>query len=214
VSTWLIAAMAVLCPLLQASEYVVLKNGVKLLVDRYEREGDNIWLYSQHGFEHVPAAEVERFEPLNPPPPPPAKPIPPPKEPPPPGTTERMLHDAAGKHGIPPELVAAVAHAESRNQQSAISPTGAIGVMQLTRATAAYLGANPHDKKQNIDGGVRYLRDLLLRYQEHPEQVAMALAAYNAGPGAVERFRDVPPYQETQSYVRKVIEHYMVLTEQ
>jgi soluble lytic murein transglycosylase-like protein len=97
---------------------------------------------------------------------------------------------------------------ESAYQTNAVSPKGAIGVMQLMPGTARYLQADPHNVEQNIDAGTRLLRELLLKYQDHPDPVRRALAAYNAGEGAVQRHNGVPPYRETQNYVEKVIGKY------
>ena len=97
---------------------------------------------------------------------------------------------------------------ESGYQQKARSSQGAIGVMQLMPSTARYLGADPSDAAQNIDAGTRLLRTLLLKYEGNPNQLALALAAYNAGPGAVDRFGGVPPYVETRRYVDKVIRRF------
>jgi soluble lytic murein transglycosylase-like protein len=74
--------------------------------------------------------------------------------------------------------------------------------------TARHLGVDPTDVEQNIEGGTRYLRELLIKYQHSPNQIALALAAYNAGPGAVQRYQGIPPYQETQQYVRKVLNRF------
>jgi soluble lytic murein transglycosylase-like protein len=93
----------------------------------------------------------------------------------------------------------------------AVSPKGAIGIMQLMPGTARELSADPHHPEQNVDAGVRYLRDLLLKYQDHPDQVRLALAAYNAGPGAVDRYNGIPPYRETVEYLRKVLDRYQKL---
>ncbi len=90
-------------------------------------------------------------------------------------------------------------------KQSATSPKGAIGVMQLMPGTAKALDADPHDTEQNIDAGTRLLRELLVKYDG---DVVKALAAYNAGPAAVNKYNGLPPYRETQDYVNKVIRDY------
>jgi len=106
------------------------------------------------------------------------------------------------------QFVASVARAESASRTDARSPKGAIGVMQLMPGTAKELGVDPHDVRQNIEGGTKLLRDLLIQYQNDPDQVRKALAGYNAGPGAVARYGGVPPYRETQNYVEKVLKQY------
>jgi soluble lytic murein transglycosylase-like protein len=116
-----------------------------------------------------------------------------------------MLREAARRSGLPPEFVESVARVESGLRQDAVSPKGAIGVMQLMPGTAKTLGADPHDAAQNIDAGTRLLRELLLKYDG---DVIKALAAYNAGEGAVERYQGMPPYNETRWYVKKVIDGY------
>lgn len=110
----------------------------------------------------------------------------------------------AADHAVSPALVRAVIQAESAWNVRAISPKGALGLMQLMPATATDLGiSNPFDPEENVRGGVKYLRFLLDRYDGNFE---LALAAYNAGPGAVDRYgRKVPPYRETQAYVRKIV---------
>jgi soluble lytic murein transglycosylase-like protein len=111
--------------------------------------------------------------------------------------------DAARRHRVDAQLVAAVIAVESGFQSDAVSPKGAMGLMQLMPTTAAELGVtNPFDPKQNIEGGVRHLRALLTRYSGDRR---LALAAYNAGVAAVERHRGIPPYSETRAYVRKVL---------
>ena len=112
-------------------------------------------------------------------------------------------------NGLRPEFVRSVAAVESAYRTAAISPKGAIGLMQLMPATAAELGANPHDPLQNADAGARYLRQLLLKYKDTPDPVRLALAAYNAGPGAVDKYRNIPPYRETQQYVERVLRKYL-----
>jgi soluble lytic murein transglycosylase-like protein len=87
----------------------------------------------------------------------------------------------------------------------AVSAKGAIGLMQLMPGTAHLLGANPNDPRQNVDAGARYLTQLLRKYVDDPHQVRKAVAAYNAGPAAVDRYNGVPPYRETIDYVERVI---------
>ena len=109
---------------------------------------------------------------------------------------------AASKHGVDPALLAGLVEQESNFDPNAGSPAGAQGLTQLMPATAASLGVtNVHDPVQALDGGAKYLRQQLDRFDG---DVARALAAYNAGPGAVARFGGVPPYAETQEYVRRV----------
>jgi hypothetical protein len=116
-----------------------------------------------------------------------------------------LLSQASLAQGLPPNLVLSVAKVESGFQAGARSPKGAIGLMQLMPQTAAELGVSPERVEDNAAGGARYLRELLIRYRGDSR---LALAAYNAGPGAVDRFRDVPPYPETQQYVEHVLREY------
>jgi soluble lytic murein transglycosylase-like protein len=117
-----------------------------------------------------------------------------------------LVRAAARTAGVDPALVAAVARTESNFDATAHSPAGATGMMQLMPATAQALGVeNPYDPAQNVRGGARYLRELLDRFGG---DVRRAVAAYNAGPGAVERFGGVPPFAETQRYVERVMAAY------
>jgi soluble lytic murein transglycosylase-like protein len=110
---------------------------------------------------------------------------------------------AAARHGIDPALLRGLVRQESGFDPRAHSAAGAMGLTQLMPATAASLGVtDPYDPVQSLDGGARYLRQMLDRFGGDP---AKALAAYNAGPGAVARFGGVPPYQETQNYVRNIL---------
>lgn len=114
---------------------------------------------------------------------------------------KEIIIETAKKHGVDPELALKVAEIESNFNQSAVSEKGAIGVMQLMPQTARELGVNPYDLRENIEGGIRYLKMMLEKYPS----VELALAAYNAGPSAVDRYNGIPPYSETIRYVRKII---------
>ena len=105
------------------------------------------------------------------------------------------------EYGLPSGIVDAVMYQESRGRMNAISPKGALGLMQLMPGTAAQLGVNPYDADQNVRGGARYLRQQIDRFGSIP----LALAAYNAGPGAVLRYGGIPPYRETQNYVATIL---------
>jgi hypothetical protein len=108
---------------------------------------------------------------------------------------------AGARHGVDPSLLAAVASQESSFNASAVSPAGAQGLMQFMPATAAGLGVNPLDPTSSIDGAARYLSNLTQQFGS----TELALAAYNAGPGTVSRYGGIPPYPETQNYVRSVM---------
>lgn len=113
-----------------------------------------------------------------------------------------LIRRASTAHGVDPLLVQAVIHVESRYQQKARSRTGAMGLMQLMPETARrYAVRRPYDPATNIDAGTRHLRSLLNRYP-----LALALAAYNAGEAAVDRFQGIPPYAETRDYVRRILQ--------
>lgn len=115
-----------------------------------------------------------------------------------------MVQAAAKKYNVDSKLALAVATTESGLEPGAVSPVGATGVMQLMPETARSLGVrNINDPQENIDGGVRYLKEMLTTFNG---DVAKAVAAYNAGPGAVKRYNGVPPYAETQNYVHKVLD--------
>ncbi|MEN6413191.1 MAG: lytic transglycosylase domain-containing protein [Veillonellales bacterium] len=119
---------------------------------------------------------------------------------------KKMLYLAAKKYGVDPKLALAVATAESNLSPDAVSSAGAVGVMQLMPSTAQSLGVrNIRDPRENIDGGVQYLGQLLTEFNG---DMTKAVAAYNAGPQAVKNYGGVPPYSETQSYVAKVLSLY------
>ena len=117
----------------------------------------------------------------------------------------RVIHSAAQKYAVDPKLVSAVAEVESGGDQNAVSPAGAVGVMQLMPDPAAGLGINPYDMKSNVEGGAKYLREMLDTFDG---DVKKAVAAYNAGPNAVKAYGGVPPYAETQNYVTSVLDIY------
>ena len=121
------------------------------------------------------------------------------------GDTNSLIKEAAARYQVDPRLVAAVAQTESGGNQEAVSPAGAVGVMQLMPETAAGLGVNPYDKRQNIEGGDKYLRQMMDTFGG---DVQKAVAAYNAGPQAVKEYNGIPPYRETQDYVNKVLDIY------
>lgn len=192
-----------------AGEYAVLASGSRLHVDRHETDGAKVRLYQDGGFVEMDAAAVREYEkdervavaaaastvaPVAP-----ALPVAVVVAP---ALSAGELADAAAdKYGLPRHLVRSVMAAESAFQPLALSPKGAIGLMQLMPGTAAELGVDPYDPAQNVDAGARYLRDLLSKYDGG---LRHALAAYNAGPAAVDRYNGVPPYRETVNYVFRI----------
>ncbi len=202
---WLVVYVLALPAL--GGEYALLYNGFQVYADRHEKAGGVIRLYTRDGVTELPAALVTAFESEEYTPPAPsqtaAAPQPSVHDATP--SPRDLLENAALRAAIPVELVHSVAKAESGLRQDAVSHKGAIGIMQLMPATAADLGVDPRDPKQNTEAGAKYLADLLTKYDG---DVAKALAAYNAGPGAVDCYKGVPPYRETRSYVNRVIREY------
>lgn len=193
-----------------AGEYVVLSNGFRIHADSHTAEGALVRLQTSQGVIEIQASTVAAFEKEDYTPPPPAPPKPPDPIPDVQSrlTPQEMITRAAIQAGLPPAIVHSVAKAESGYQTDALSPKGAIGLMQLMPATAAELNVDPHDPAQNAEAGARYLRDLLLKYENDPHQVSKAVAAYNAGPGAVDKYNGIPPYRETVDYVNRVLKEY------
>jgi soluble lytic murein transglycosylase-like protein len=191
-----------------AGEYAVLSSGVRMYVDRHEADAAKVRLFHGTEFLEVNASVVKGFEPDDRPPAPlpPAAPVAmaepaAPSSPSPAHTPLELADAAADKYGLPRALVRSVMTVESGLIQDAMSSKGAIGLMQLMPETARELGVDPHDPVQNVEGGARYLRQLLLKYDGG---LRHALAAYNAGPAAVDRYKGIPPYAETIAYIARV----------
>jgi soluble lytic murein transglycosylase-like protein len=214
-----LAGMVSLCPLARAVEHVTLKNGFELDCVRREAVGDKIRLYlrsnsataaGDSNYLEVPADSIIRVEAIADVPEPVAAvkmPSPvtimtaPTKE-----EMHEMLAHAGAAHHIDEDLLASVVRAESGGQVRAVSRTGARGLMQLMPGTASAMGVDDaFEPEQNIAGGTAYLDALLTRYHDN---VALALAAYNAGPGAVDKYHGIPPYRETREYVARVIREF------
>lgn len=187
-----------------AGDVVVLASGFRMEADRVERRDGVVRLVIGEGSVELPAGLVKRIE---------SEPEPAAAESAPQKPLEHsdlavLIDEAAERYGVPAEILHSVAAVESGYDPRAVSPKGAVGVMQLMPSTASEMGADPTDPGENIDAAARYLRDLLLKYDGG---LYRALAAYNAGPGAVDRYHGVPPYRETLSYVEKVLQHYRQL---
>ena len=206
----LMAAMPV-----AAGQLVTLVTGHQIRADRVDLQEVMAHLEVGGGSLEIPRAKISSVEATAEPPVATAAPIPvtlPAMAPAPivaplaPRNPEELLREAADRYGLPPALVRSLAKAESGIRQDAVSPKGAIGIMQLMPETAARLEADPANAEQNVDAGARYLRDLLVRYDGSAHK---ALAAYNAGEKAVDRYNGIPPYEETQTYVRRVLYGYL-----
>ena len=181
--------LALCLPVAQAGYYVYqLPDGSRLMTDRPQRDKSlklikhtrnvsQVGGVAAAGFQTSPAVNYLRFE--------------------------SLIHQAARRHQVDAALVKAVIRTESYFNPNATSRVGASGLMQLMPQTAAKYGVTDlYSPKQNIEAGVKHLKYLLQRY---PDQLAHALAAYNAGEHAVDKYNGIPPYQETQNYVKKVM---------
>ncbi len=178
------------------AEYVVLRSGQRLQVTGYERRGAMMRLHVDGGSIEIPAEEVVAIEPENL--------FPAAKKERLDVPFEELIRAAAEKHGVEAQLIASVIAVESNFNPRAVSRKQARGLMQLMPETAArFAVADSFDPAQNIEAGTRYLKELLARYSQ---DLRLALAAYNAGPEKVEQYQGVPPYGETQNYIRKVTE--------
>ena len=189
---------------MHAAEIANLRNGFSIRHERHEVDGDTTRLYMgaepSSGYVDVPTAQIENFEPA-----------PPELQ----AATSQgqksvdlntIVSAARTRSQVDADFIASVIRAESGNNPRAISRKGAQGLMQLMPGTASKLGVkNSFDPAENVDGGVRYLRELLLLYNN---DMIKALAAYNAGPQRVQQYKGVPPYHETHAYVARVINDY------
>jgi len=119
----------------------------------------------------------------------------------------QLIHLSAARHQVPASFVKSIVAAESNFDSAVVSPKGAIGLMQLMPQTAEEYGADPNIPEQNVDAGTRYLRVLMNRYRNYRDSLKRVIAAYNAGPGNVDRYRGVPPFRETKDYVVRVMNY-------
>jgi soluble lytic murein transglycosylase-like protein len=116
-----------------------------------------------------------------------------------------LIAAAAQKHGVPVALVKGIVATESNFRSNVVSSAGAVGLMQLMPSTARGYGANPNVPEQNVDAGTRHLRFLIDKYRHARSPLKFAIAAYNAGHAAVDRYRGIPPFRETRQYVKRVL---------
>ena len=184
-----------------SAEDAVLRNGSVIRLNHRESRGQLTRLYLDSGSENyvdVRVEQIDRFDPL-----PVLVPIPAPTpEPVRTSSLNEIVVAAANHYGVDVDLLLSLIHAESSFDLNAVSPKGALGLMQLMPSTAAQFGVrNPMDPAANIEGGTRYLSELLILYNHN---VTKALAAYNAGPARINQYHGLPPYPETVAYVARV----------
>jgi len=214
--------MVVLPALLASSagalEHVALRNGFEVTCDHHSQVESRVRLYLSHGEDNyleVPSLDIAKVEWLPDPPPPPSVSLRSSSQTPEAASPDANLSPAdlgeilarAGRdHNLDVDLLASVVKAESGGNARAVSRAGARGLMQLMPGTASDLGVQDSYKPdQNVRGGSTYLDALLVQYHDN---LALALAAYNAGPAAVARYRGIPPYHETRLYVARVIHEF------
>jgi hypothetical protein len=196
-----------------ASDLAILRNGFSIPHERRQVVGSVTRLYftTDSGYVDVATDDIDHFEKDLSPAVPLiprensglAAPAPSPQNP---EKLNEVINSVGDLHHIDPDLINSVIHAESGFNPRAVSPKGAQGLMQLMPQTASHLGvANAFDPRANVEGGTRYLRELLERYNF---DLIKALAAYNAGPYRVEQYRGVPPYFETRAYVARVVRDF------
>jgi len=195
-----------------AAERVYLANGFDMRCDHHAQVGSVVRLYMSKGegsFIEMKPVEITSYETVpDPPPSPAAAPMSPVRSDAKltPADLRLMLTDAGEHHNLDADLLASIVKAESNGNAHAVSHAGARGLMQLMPGTAADLGvADSFAPDQNVRGGSAYLDELLRRYHDN---IALALAAYNAGPAAVDNYHGIPPYHETRAYVARVIHEF------
>jgi soluble lytic murein transglycosylase-like protein len=218
----LLLAVPALC-----TDLAILNNGFSIRHERRETVGSMTRLYlgADKGYVDIATAQIERFErdlapavaaaaapavaPAGAPAAAPAllaktQPLKP--QPLKPQDLNAVINTISDQHHLDPDFISSVIHAESGFNPRAVSPKGAQGLMQLMPGTASKLGvSNAFDPRSNVEGGTRYLSELLQRYNF---DVVKALAAYNAGPGRVQQYGGVPPYYETRAYVARIVRDY------
>jgi soluble lytic murein transglycosylase-like protein len=191
---FVVVGAAILAPAATA-DYAVLRSGVKLHINGYERDGDRVRLAVAGGSIEIAANDLAWVEPedvFQ------AVPI----VAPPDGPFGKLIREAAARNGVDEKLITQVIAAESNFKPEAVSHKQALGLMQLLPEVAVrYSVANAFDPAQNIEAGTRYLKDLLAKYKGN---LTLTLAAYNAGPETVDRYGGVPPFRETMDYVRTI----------
>ncbi len=204
-----LAALAGSVTAARAVERVTLRNGSALVCDHQENLNGQVRLYltaTDENYLDVAAADVVAVETIPAEPVSEATPTRHPSQSAAPADIPTLLHQAGTQHHLDPDLLASVVHAESDGKTRAVSRAGARGLMQLMPSTAKDLGVrDSFAAEQNIAGGTAYLDALLMYYHE---DIALALAAYNAGPAAVDRYHGIPPYAETRRYVERVIHDF------
>jgi soluble lytic murein transglycosylase-like protein len=197
-----IAVLLLLASTAYAVEIAELRNGFTIRHRAREVRDGAVRLYlddEKNSFVDVPVGEIQGYtsEP---------DPAAPPEAAMPAKSTGQIVGEASVQQGVDSDFIRSVIRQESAGNSQAVSVAGARGLMQLMPATALKLGvSNSFSPEQNVHGGTRYLRELLERY--HGDAIK-ALAAYNAGPGAVDRYKGVPPYRETRQYVQRVVRDY------
>ena len=192
-----------------ASDLAVLHNGFSIRYERRREIGPNTRLFitrDNSSFVDVPTSQIDHYEAAPVPEMPAASASSPARRSSPPPTLDELVTSASNRYRLDPDLVNSVIRAESGFNVRARSPKGAQGLMQLMPGTASKLGvSNAYDPQANVEGGTKYLRELLEKYNF---DMVKALAAYNAGPERVQKFGGVPPFHETRVYVARIVRDF------